>query len=97
MTKQIWLVWARRGDYSDRAEYPVCWYLTERDAKACAERMQLASANWRSRAIGATNPWSLVAPAQADIGDSQWSQWDDTDYSAFALERGDARHWKEQP
>ena len=74
MTKQIWLVWARRGDYSDRTEYAVCWYAAEQDAKACAERMQQASAAWRARAIGATNPWSLVAPAQADIGDSQWSQ-----------------------
>lgn len=83
----IWLVSARRGDYSDRTEYAVCWFATEREAKDCAERMEAASNEWRSRLNGMwiTERWEQ---AQAEIGDTGWSPNDHTDYRAYALERG---------
>ena len=49
MSKTIYVVMARRGDYSDRTEYAVCWLPTEKAAQDCAERMQQKSDEWRSR------------------------------------------------
>lgn len=84
----IYLVTARRGDYSDRTEYAVCWFATEREAKTCAELFHEKSLKWRRRLSDSDEPWSAVEKAQADIGDSQWGWFDDTTYGVHALERG---------
>lgn len=84
----IYLVTARRGDYSDRTEYAVCWFATEREAKECAERMETASNEWRSRMANLDEPWNLMEQAAKEIGDPQWNYFDSTDYAACALERG---------
>lgn len=84
----IWLVWASRGDYSDRTEYAVCWHPAQVDAERVAARMTAASAEWRARRIDSDNPYNLDKPAQVDIGDEGWSGWDATEYSAVALTRG---------
>ena len=84
----IWLVWARRGDYSDRTEYAVCWFPTAKEAEACAATMQAESNKWRSRLSGSDNRWTHEEVAKQEIGDSDWSCWDDTTYSAFKLTRG---------
>lgn len=86
--KTIYIVCARRGDYSDRTEYAVCWFAREADAKACAERMEQKSNEWRSRTADADDPWNLVPQAQADIGDSGWGYFDNTDYHVEPLEHG---------
>jgi hypothetical protein len=84
----IWLVWASRGDYSDRTEYAVCWFPTQVEAERAAARMTAASAEWRTRRADSDDPFDLDKPAQVDIGDEGWSGWDDTKYSAVALTRG---------
>jgi hypothetical protein len=89
--KTIYLVSARRGDYSDRTEYPVCWFAREAEAKACALHMEQKSAEWRSRAADSGSPWDVCEQAQKDIGDPQWNYYDNTDYAAFALERGSVK------
>ena len=83
----IYLVAARRGDYSDRTEYAVCWFTEEHDAKACAERMQQASDRLRSRLANKFSP-ELWDACRVEIGDSDWSPSDHTDYFHHALERG---------
>ncbi|MGN6107829.1 MAG: hypothetical protein ACTHU0_22165 [Kofleriaceae bacterium] len=78
----IWLVWARRGDYSDTTEYVVCWFVSKIEADLRASEMQVASNEWRSRIADSDHPWELVEEAKKAIGDPGWSKWDDTTYSA---------------
>jgi hypothetical protein len=37
--RAIWLVWASQGEYSDRSEWPVVAFTTERRAKRAVERL----------------------------------------------------------
>lgn len=85
----IWVVGASRGDYSDRTEYAVCWYETKEAAEARALEMGAKSNEWRSRACGAESPWDIVEEAKTDIGDVGWGYYDDTEYFAYELKRGE--------
>lgn len=89
-TKTIYLVWCRRGDYSDRTEYAVCWYPDEATAKKHAENLTAESNEWRGRACGASDSWAIAEKARLALGDSQWSHGDESEYYAVALELGPA-------
>jgi len=38
----IWLVWESDGEYSDRTETAACWYPTQAEAQAEADRLTAA-------------------------------------------------------
>jgi len=85
----IWLVWADRGDYSDRVCYPVCWFDNEADAQACARRMGERSDYWRKRIFPSATPYvEKWREAAKDIGDEQWRPSYATEYSAVPLASG---------
>lgn len=95
----IWIVWARRGEYADRTEYPVCWCATEAEADAEAERLTELSGQWRDRVRAASGDWDgrsgspgigedeQIEAAKAALGDPSWSGRDETEYWAISLER----------
>lgn len=90
MPETVWLVWADRGDYSDRTEYAVCWFATKDEADAHAAALQERAALWRRRfADDCELPYGeLWEKATAEVGDPGWSPSDYTEYRAVELKRG---------
>jgi hypothetical protein len=89
--KTVWIIWADRGEYSDRTEYAVCWFETKEEAEKFASAMQETSEAWLDRwrrTDGRDSLHETWAKACEATGDSQWSPSDKTRYSAVELKRG---------
>lgn len=88
MSHDLWIVQGSSGEYSDRTEWPVCWFATEEEAVRYARLLEGADESlgadrddWRKR--------DEVKARMARAGDPNWrSDYTGTRYSVYSVPAG---------